>query len=155
MCVMKCMAKSMRIPLTRLRRQGADIFARVCYRRVEVVVTDYGKPIARIVPIHDPHAYDPDRVVRVKNEHVGSDFDDFLSEEGILDAVSATARRRVAQWFQAQRKRHSIAFCENRARKAGVKSLDEPAEIPAVAKVGKQSRHRRVKAGQSVGREAW
>jgi DNA-binding Xre family transcriptional regulator len=31
----------------------------------------------------------------MKNKHVGSDFDDFLREEGILDETQATAVKRV------------------------------------------------------------
>lgn len=32
------------------------------------------------------------------NPHVGSDFDDFLQEEGILEEVTATAIKRVIAW---------------------------------------------------------
>ncbi|SAL79604.1 Fis family transcriptional regulator [Caballeronia arvi] len=31
-------------------------------------------------------------------KHVGSDFDDFLEEEGILEEVTATAIKRVIAW---------------------------------------------------------
>jgi hypothetical protein len=31
-------------------------------------------------------------------KHVGSDFDDFLQDEGILDEVTATAIKRVIAW---------------------------------------------------------
>lgn len=30
-----------------------------------------------------------------KNRHIGSDFDDFLTEEGILEEVEAAARKRL------------------------------------------------------------
>ncbi|OAH99991.1 Fis family transcriptional regulator [Methylomonas methanica] len=33
-----------------------------------------------------------------KNAHIGSDFDDFLSEEAILDEVTAVATKRVIAW---------------------------------------------------------
>ncbi|TWI46874.1 helix-turn-helix protein [Pseudomonas duriflava] len=32
------------------------------------------------------------------NKHIGSDFDDFLSEQGIFEEVSATALKRVIAW---------------------------------------------------------
>lgn len=37
-----------------------------------------------------------------RNPHVGSDFDDFLKEEGILDAVHAVAVKRVVAYQLAQ-----------------------------------------------------
>ena len=33
-----------------------------------------------------------------KNKRVGSDFDDFLAEEGLLDASTAVATKRVIAW---------------------------------------------------------
>ena len=33
-----------------------------------------------------------------KKSHIGSNFDDFLNEEGILEEVSATALKRVIAW---------------------------------------------------------
>lgn len=33
-----------------------------------------------------------------ENPHIGSDFDDFLSEEAILDEVTAVATKRVIAW---------------------------------------------------------
>lgn len=36
------------------------------------------------------------------NEHIGSDFDDFLAEQGLLEEVSATALKRVIAWQLAQ-----------------------------------------------------
>lgn len=32
------------------------------------------------------------------NQHVGSDFDDFLAEEGLLEDVTAIALKRVIAW---------------------------------------------------------
>jgi antitoxin component HigA of HigAB toxin-antitoxin module len=32
------------------------------------------------------------------HKHIGSDFDDFLTEEGMLDVVNAVAVRRVTKW---------------------------------------------------------
>lgn len=34
--------------------------------------------------------------------HMGSDFDDFLSEQGLLEEVSATALKRVIAWQIAE-----------------------------------------------------
>lgn len=34
--------------------------------------------------------------------HIGSDFDDFLSEQGLLEEVSATALKRVIAWQIAE-----------------------------------------------------
>lgn len=36
------------------------------------------------------------------NKHIGSDFDDFLSEEGIGEEVTAAALKRVIAWQFAQ-----------------------------------------------------
>lgn len=36
------------------------------------------------------------------NQHVGSDFDDFLAEDGLTDEVSAAALKRVIAWQLAQ-----------------------------------------------------
>jgi hypothetical protein len=36
------------------------------------------------------------------NRHIGSNFDDFLAEEGVLEEVTATAMKRVIAW-QIQR----------------------------------------------------
>jgi antitoxin HicB len=38
----------------------------------------------------------------MKKEHIGSDFDDFLREEGLLDATEATAAKRVIAFQIAQ-----------------------------------------------------
>ena len=38
----------------------------------------------------------------MKNKHIGSDFDDFLKEEGMLEGVQATAIKRVVA-FQIQK----------------------------------------------------
>jgi uncharacterized protein YuzE len=34
----------------------------------------------------------------LENQHIGSDFDDFLKEDGILEEVAATAVKRVIAW---------------------------------------------------------
>lgn len=34
----------------------------------------------------------------MKNRYIGSNFDDFLTEEGILEEVTAKAVERVAAW---------------------------------------------------------
>lgn len=36
------------------------------------------------------------------NQPIGSDFDDFLSEQGLLEEVSATALKRVIAWQIAE-----------------------------------------------------
>ena len=36
------------------------------------------------------------------HEHIGTRFDDFLSEEGLLTAATETACTRVAQWSSEQ-----------------------------------------------------
>lgn len=36
------------------------------------------------------------------NEHIGSDFDDFLSEQGLAEEVSAAALKRVIAWQLAE-----------------------------------------------------
>lgn len=36
------------------------------------------------------------------NPHIGSDFDDFLEEEGLVEEVSAAALKRVIAWQIAQ-----------------------------------------------------
>ena len=32
------------------------------------------------------------------NQHIGSDFDDFLAEQGLAEEVSAAALKRVTSW---------------------------------------------------------
>lgn len=36
------------------------------------------------------------------NKHIGSNFDDFLNEEGLIEEVSAAALKRVIAWQLAQ-----------------------------------------------------
>ena len=42
------------------------------------------------------------------NKHIGSDFDDFLAEQGLLEEVSAAALKRVITWQiqEAMKARH-------------------------------------------------
>jgi antitoxin HicB len=40
--------------------------------------------------------------MKKKNPHRGSKFEDFLSEQGILDEVTAAAQKRVLAWQIAQ-----------------------------------------------------
>lgn len=40
---------------------------------------------------------------QVVNPHIGSDFDDFLVEEGILDEVNAVAAKRVNEMLDLSR----------------------------------------------------
>ncbi|MBZ0087534.1 MAG: helix-turn-helix domain-containing protein [Thermomonas sp.] len=37
-----------------------------------------------------------------KNKHIGSNFDDFLAEEGLLEEANATAAKRVIAWQLAE-----------------------------------------------------
>ena len=41
-------------------------------------------------------------MMKKKNPHRGSSFDDFLKEEGLLEEVTATAMKRVLAWQIAQ-----------------------------------------------------
>jgi antitoxin HicB len=41
-------------------------------------------------------------MAKKKNPHLGSKFDDFLAEEGLLEEVTATAMKRVLAWQIAQ-----------------------------------------------------
>lgn len=36
------------------------------------------------------------------NKHIGSDFDDFLAEQGLVEEVSAAALKRVISWQLAE-----------------------------------------------------
>jgi hypothetical protein len=47
-------------------------------------------------------AYDPAEAVSINPANIGSDFDDFLADECILDEVQATALKRVIA-FQLQK----------------------------------------------------
>ena len=38
----------------------------------------------------------------MKKQHVGSDFDDFLAQEGMLEEVAAVAVKRVIAWHIEQ-----------------------------------------------------
>ena len=44
----------------------------------------------------------------MENKHIGSDFDDFLKEEGLQEEVTAAAIKRVIAWqlAEAMKKRH-------------------------------------------------
>lgn len=44
--------------------------------------------------------YDPAEAVTVNPVNIGSDFNDFLAEEGILEEVQATALKRVIAYQQ-------------------------------------------------------
>ena len=47
------------------------------------------------------------------NKHIGSDFDDFLREEGILAEVEATAMKRVIAFqIDQEMKRHNMTKTE-------------------------------------------
>jgi len=44
----------------------------------------------------------------MENKHIGSDFDDFLKEEGLQEEVTAAAIKRVIAWqlAEAMKKKH-------------------------------------------------
>ena len=44
----------------------------------------------------------------MENKHIGSDFDDFMKEEGIQEEVTAAAIKRVIAWqlAEAMKKKH-------------------------------------------------
>ena len=53
----------------------------------------------------------------MSNQHIGSDFDDFLKEEGIQEEVTAAAIKRVIAWQLAEAmKRMHITKTEMAAR---------------------------------------
>ena len=143
--------KTTEVPAQALRREAGDLLGRIQYQHEHVVITKHGKPIVAMVPIEDlaliesarkKAKFDQNEAVAISPAHIGSDFDDYLREEGIYDEVSTAARKRVAQWMRAQQTRRPITFYEGRARKAGAKTLVEPAEIPAVAEIAKLTRRR-------------
>lgn len=73
---------------------------------------------------------------KAKNPHRGSKFEDFLAEEGILDAVTAAAQKRVLTWQVAQlmaRQKVSKTEMAKRMRtsRAAVERLLDP-ENPSV-----------------------
>jgi DNA-binding Xre family transcriptional regulator len=65
------------------------------------------------------------------NPHIGSDFDDFLAEEGRLEEVTAAALKRVIAWqltqAMAQRKVSKRALAErmHTSRTAVDRALDQ------------------------------
>jgi len=53
----------------------------------------------------------------MNKKHVGSNFDDFLREERLLDAVTATAHKRViAHQITQEMKRHQLTKTEMASR---------------------------------------
>ena len=45
----------------------------------------------------------------IGNEHIGSDFDDFFTEQSLLEEVSATAPKRVIAWqLASEMKRQKV-----------------------------------------------
>ena len=71
-----------------------------------------------------------------QNSHVGSDFDDFLAEEGLLDEATAVATKRVlafqiAQAMEEQElSKSAMARAMNTSRSALDRLLDP--EVPSV-----------------------
>ena len=65
------------------------------------------------------------------NNHIGSDFDDFLSEQGLAEEVSAAALKRVIAWqiTQAMKEQHvskkNLADRMHTSRTAVARALDQ------------------------------
>ena len=65
------------------------------------------------------------------NNHIGSDFDDFLSEQGLAEEVSAAALKRVIAWqiAEAMKKQHvskkTLADRMHTSRTAVDRALDQ------------------------------
>lgn len=87
------------------------------------------------------------------NKHIGSNFDDFLAEEGLLDDVTATAMKRVIAWqieqeMKAQKlsktamaaKMHTSRAALNRLLDATDTSLTLTTLASAAAALGKRVR---------------
>ncbi len=95
-----------------------------------------------------------------KNPHRGSRFEDFLAEDGILDAVTAAAQKRVVTWQVSQlMERQKISKTEMAKRmktsRAALERLLDP-DNPSVtlqtigraaAALGRKVEIRLVKAG--------
>jgi prevent-host-death family protein len=50
------MPKEVRIPVTVLRRAGAEYVDRVYYKKERIIITNRGKDVAVLVPTDDPAA---------------------------------------------------------------------------------------------------
>ncbi len=65
------------------------------------------------------------------SKHIGSDFDDFLAEQGLAEEVSATALKRVIAWQieQAMKEQHlskkNLAERMHTSRSALNRALDQ------------------------------
>ena len=65
------------------------------------------------------------------NNHIGSDFDDFLSDQGLAEEVSAAALKRVIAWqiTQAMKEQHvskkNLADRMHTSRTAVDRALDQ------------------------------
>jgi transcriptional regulator with XRE-family HTH domain len=65
------------------------------------------------------------------NQHIGSNFDDFLAEQGLVEEVSAAALKRVISWqiaetMKAQRvTKKALAQRMNTSRTAVDRALDQ------------------------------
>jgi hypothetical protein len=51
----------------------------------------------------------------VANKHIGSNFDDFLAEEALLEEATATAMKRVIAWqIEQERKAQRLTDCSTK-----------------------------------------
>jgi predicted XRE-type DNA-binding protein len=89
----------------------------------------------------------------MRNKHIGSNFDDFLAEEGLLEDATATAMKRVIAWqieqeMKAQKlsktamaaKMHTSRASLNRLLDATDTSLTLTTLASAAAALGKRVR---------------
>jgi antitoxin HicB len=58
----------------------------------------------------------------MKNKHIGSNFDDFLKEEGLLEEASATATKRVIAYQIGQLMKQKHLTKKEMTNRMGIKS---------------------------------
>lgn len=62
--------------------------------------------------------------MNTENKHAGSDFDDFLREEGILEEVTARALQRVQAFQSEAAKKKAVAESGNGSDKSQEEAAD-------------------------------
>jgi DNA-binding Xre family transcriptional regulator len=83
-------------------------------------------------------------------DHIGSDFDDFLEDEGFADAVAATAAKRVLVWrLQEIMRANAISKAELARRMSTTRATVDRLLDPDNPSVTLQTLHR---AAAAVGR---
>lgn len=61
-------------------------------------VNETAQKLLRQTPVAESSANKYTRLKAMKNKHIGSNFDDFLAEEALLEDATATAMKRVIAW---------------------------------------------------------